>query len=429
MFRSATVSILVLAVFSAAAQSTITPTQQVTVANSSCAGISLGVNGSLNGFVPSPTDAWHQDISTMPVDPNSNTIMVTSLADLAGYHLHPDFGTQYGIPYNVTDSSLINTPAYQSYGAAQVEVPITVYPVDSDHTYYPVWPQAKIEGAPGQCPNDGNDRHLLVLDRNSCVAYEMYQAAYCKGNWSAAGAVMFDMLKTEQRPYGLSSVDASGLSVFEGLIRYDEILAGSINHAIRFTAPMTKANGNGGYFIAPASHAAGTLYGTDNVMGMRIRLRADFDISGYSETNQIILTAMKKYGLMLTDNGGKLFFQGTTDSRWSDSDLYNLTHVLSADLEVVQMPKPEDSTTAPTGQAPYIGGFTATQQTYQGSTFLLLHANVSTASYSFMSVPGMGNGSIFRGYMIVPVPTVTTTYTLTSRNQFGTTTASVTVTK
>jgi hypothetical protein len=225
----------------------------------------------------------------------------------------------------------------------------------------------------------------------------------------------------------MTSADASGLSVFEGLIRYDEILAGSIQHAIRFTAPNTKANDNGGYFESPATHAAGSLWETDNIMGMRIRLKASFDISTFSRTNQIILQAIKTYGLILTDNGGKLYFQGTTDSRWNDNDLTNLQSVLSSDFEVVQQPTVYDASTAPSGAAPVISNFVARSIVYNGQAYYTLTATITGGTYSYMNSPGVATGSIFRGYMLVN-PTATTTYTLTSRNLYGTTQASVTVT-
>jgi hypothetical protein len=258
----------------------------------------------------------------------------------------------------------------------------------------------------------------------------MYQAASCRGKWSASEALLFDWLTPdEQRPYGLTSADASGLSVFEGLIRYDEILAGSINHAIRFTTNQTKNNNNGGYFVFPASHAAGSLWGTDDVMGMRIRLKANFDVSGFSPTNQIILNAMKKYGMILVDNGSKLFFQGTTDSRWNDADLVNLESVVSSDFEVVQyqVPAEYDATTAPAGNAPVITNFVATPMAYYGSTYYILSANVTGSTYSYLDAAGAATGSVFRGYIAVH-PTTTTTYTLTSRNQYGTTQATITIT-
>ena len=411
------------AVALAAGAQTVVPTrtQQYTVANPACGNISVGLNGSLNGFVPSPNDAWHQVVSGLPVDPLSTTIMVGNVADLAGYHLHPDFGTQYGIPYNVVDSGASVTKY------PQVKVPMLLYPSDSDLTYYPVEPGMGIEGNPLDCPTDQNDRHLLMVDRHSCTNYEIYQATPCKGAWSASDGLLFDLLNTEQRPYGMTSADASGLSVFEGLIRYDEILAGGIDHAIRFTAPHTKADGNGGYFVSPATHAAGNNYGTDNIMGMRIRLKASFDVSGFSPTNQIILNAMKKYGLVLADNGSKLFFQGTEDSRWNDSDLAKLSNVLSASFEVVQMPPAYDAASAPKGAAPVITSLTYKTTVSQGVTYVLLNGSVSGATYSFMSFPGSANGAIFRGYMALPKQTTATTYTLTSRNLYGTTTATITV--
>ncbi len=210
-------------------------------------------------------------------------------------------------------------------------------------------------------------------------------------------------------------------------MRYDEILAGSINHAIRFTLPLTKNDYWGGYFVSPATHAAGTNWGTDNVMGMRIRLKASFDVSGFSPTNQIILNAMKKYGMMLVDNGSGIFFQGTNDPRWDDDDLAKLSTIWASNFDVVTLPPMLDDYTAPTGAPPVISGFTATPTTSGGKTYYILKANVSGATYSFMDQPGVNNGVIFRGYMAVQ-PTKTTTYTLTSRNLYGTTQAQVTVT-
>jgi hypothetical protein len=347
--------------------------------------------------------------------------MVNNVADLANSHLHPDFGMQYGIPYNVVDTSV--TPGK----VPQVNMPMVLYPLDSDLTYYPAQTGMAIEGNPPDCPTDGNDRHLLILDRHSCTNYEMYQAAPCKGSWSAANGLMFDLLNTAGRPYGMTSADAAGLSVFEGLIRYDEILAGSVNHAIRFTAPNTKANGNGGLFVPPATHAAGNNYGTDNIMGMRIRLKASFDVSGFSATNQIILNAMKKYGLILADNGSTLFFQGTQDSRWNDSDLNNLKNVLSANFEVVQMSTPIDPVTAPKGAAPVIKSLTYTTGVYQGLSYVLIAGTVTGATYSYLTYPGLATGAIFRGYLALQKTATPTTYTLTSRNLYGTTTATITI--
>jgi len=386
---------------------TVVPTlnQQTTIANAACENLTVGLNGSLNGFIPSPNDAWHQNISALPVDPLSNTIMVSNVNDLASSNINPGFGTLLGMPYNVIDSlaSVVPFP--------QVLVPMTLYPSSSDLTYYPVETGLAIQGNPPDCPTDQNARRLLIIDRRSCSNYELYQAAPCKGSWSAANGLVFDLLNTGQRPYGMISADASGLSVFEGLLRYDEILAGSVQHAIRFTAPNTKADANGGYFVSPATHAAGNNYGTDNLMGMRVRLQAGFDVSGFSPTNQIILNAMKTYGLILTDNGSALSIQGTQDSRWNDADLANLNSVVSANLEVVQMPTAYDASTAPTGAAPVINSLTYTTGVYQGTNYVMLTGTVTGASYSFLSYPGIDNGAIFRGYMAIPKPATATTYT------------------
>ncbi len=396
----------------------IQPAQaQSTPPAGSCSGISLGALGALNGFVPSPDDAWHKDISSAPVDPNSNKIITTS-GDLANRYLHPDFssvaGGAYGIPYTVVDST--STPL----------VPFTNlnYDDESDIAYYPLTSDMPIEGSPGDCNTDDSDRHAIVIDRNSCVIYELYQAASCTSNktlWSASNGAMWDMLSVEKRPYGYTSVDAAGLSVFEGLVRYDEIQTGAINHAIRFTANHTKDDRNNGYFTAPATHAAGSQWGTDNIIGMRIRLRADFDISGFSPTNQIILTAMKRYGMILADNGSDMFFQGTPDARWNDNDLNKLKSVPSSAFEVVQMDTLYDSETAPTGAAPVISSFTATPSVIVKGQPVVLQS-VSNGSYSYIDKAGFTRGAV------TVTPTETTTYTLTSRNAYDTATASVTVT-
>jgi hypothetical protein len=380
-----------------------------------CSNMTLGSNGALNGFVPSPTDAWHQDVTNAALDPNSAKIISTT-GDLAGSNLHPDFGSiaggDYGIPYTVVDSS--TTPG--------ISVPITIYPVDSDITLYPIPATLPIEGSPGECPTDGNDRHAIVVDRNGCVAYEMYQAAHCTSGWTAAGGILWDFTTAEKRPFGLSSADAAGLSVFEGLIRYDEIVAGVINHAIRFTAGHTKSDANNGYFTAPATHAAGNNATTDNIMGMRIRLKADFDISGFSSTNQIILKAMKQYGMILADNGTNMFFQGTPDSRWSDDDLGKLKAIPSTDFDVVQMGPVYDAATAPTGAAPVITSFKASASSVPSGTSVTLTPVMTGASYAFIDKVGFNRGPV------TVAPTATTTYMLTARNAYGTTTASVTVT-
>src|SRR5579872_2994044 len=316
------------------ASATLSLTVDAAGTTSACSQMSTGNNASLNGFVPFPaTSAWNTDISQAPLDPNNTAI--TSAAGFAGNHLHHDWssvaGGNYGIPYVVVDST--TTPL----------VPINVvdYASESDVAVAPFPITAPIEGAPADC--DGwpdtyiGDSHVLVLDRHACMLYETFNTHRCSGAWSASSETIWDLKNYDRRPWGWTSADAAGLPIFPGLVRYDEVAAGAINHAIRFTMQQTKNDANGGYFVSPASHAAGTDWGVSNVMGMRIRLKASFDISGYSAANQVILTAMKKYGMILADNGGYFYFQGVPDPRWNDNDLVNLDSIQSSNFEVVEM--------------------------------------------------------------------------------------------
>ena len=381
-----------------------------------CSNITLGDLGALNGFVPSPNDAWHQDITNAPIDPKSQRI-ITVPGNLANRYLHPDFssvvGGNAGIPYTVIDSSTVPS------------VPVTLNNLpdtENDQTVFPIPSNVLIEATPGQCWTDNGDHHAIVLDRNKCVLYEFYDVNQCNGKWTTYSSTIWDMTKTEQRPYGYTSADAAGLSVFEGLIRYDEIVAGSINHAIRFTASHTKQDANNGYFTAPATHASGTLWGTDNVIGMRMRLKADFDISGFSQSNQVILRAMKQYGMILADNGSDFFFQGTPDPRWNDNDLNALKYVPSTAFDVVQMNPIYDANNYPAGQAPVISSFTPSSSTITAGSSVTLTPTVTGDSYDYIDSVGFIRGPV------TVTPAATTTYMLTSRNAFGSTSASTTVT-
>ena len=388
-----------------------------------CNQMTTGDNASLNGFVPFPaTSAWNTDISQAPLDPNNTAI--TTAAGFAGNHLHHDWssvaGGNYGIPYVVVDSS------------TQPLVPINVvsYASESDVAQAPFPSTAPIEGSPADCTGGpgayAGDQHVLVLDRNACMLYETFNTVRCRGSWSSDSETIWDLQNYEQRPWGWTSADAAGLPIFPGLVRYDEVASGAINHAIRFTLPHTKNDANGGYFVEPASHAAGTDYGVSNVMGMRIRLKASFDISGFSATNQVILTAMKKYGMILADNGSYFYFQGVPDSRWDDNDLVNLDAIASSNFEVVQMTPTYpgyDDNSAPTGAPPTINSFTASSTSVTSGTKVTLSWDTSNDSYDFIDVLGG-----VRGGSVSTAPTATTTYTLNATNQFGRATKTVTVT-
>jgi hypothetical protein len=395
-----------------------------------CSGMSLGTNANLNGFVPfPPTNAWNTNIASAEVDPDSDAI--TSAAGFAGLNLHPDFGAEaaYGIPYVVVDST------------TQPLVPIDVidYADESDVVLAPYPYTAPIEGGPpsagGVTDCEGwpdtyvGDSHVLVVDRAKCELYETFNTHRCNGHWASSSETIWDMTNGESRPWGWTSADAAGLAIFPGLVKYDEAAAGAINHAIRFTMQVTKNDANNGYFVPPASHAAGVYWGVSNIMGMRIRLKSSFDISGFSAINQAILTAMKKYGMILADNGGYFFFQGASDPRWNDIDLDNLKSVPSSAFEVVKM-TPEwpgwDSATAPAGALPVIGSFSASAGSVASGSPVTFNYSASGDSYDFIDMIGpvmAGGGSA------TVKPTETQTYTLNSTNAYGRTTSqSITVT-
>jgi hypothetical protein len=382
-------------------------------AGPSCGNMSTGNGASLNGYVPFPaSNLWNTNVASAAVDPNSAAIVTA----LTGSNLHPDFSNvvdgNYGIPYVVVDSSV--TPG--------VPVTMTTYPSESDITLYPIPLTAPIEGFPPTCSTTG-DNHLIVIDKNQCWIYETWQTQLCNGAWSAANGAIWDLTNTEHRPYGWTSADAAGLPIFPGLVRYDEVAAGAINHAIRMTVAQTRSDANGGYFVAPATHAAGNNSTTGNIMGMRLRLKASFDISGFSAANQVILTAMKNYGMIVADNGSNMFFQGAPDARWDDNDLDALKAIDASNFDVVQMGTQYDDATAPTGAVPTISSFTASQTTVTAGTPVTLSWTVANDSYDFIDVVGP-----VRGGTQTVTPSATATYTLNSTNQYGRSTMAVTVT-
>lgn len=383
------------------------------IAGVACGNMSTGNEGSLNGYIPFPaSSAWNTNISSAAIDPTSATIITA----LTGSNLHPDFSTpadgNYGIPYVVVNSN--STPG--------VTVDMNLYPDESDITLYPIPLTAPIEGFPANCSTNGDD-HVLVLDAAKCWLYETGSTELCNGSWSASNGAIWDLTTNERRPYGWTSSDAAGLPVFPGLVRYDEVASGAINHAIRATVNNTLNDSNGGYFVAPATHASGTSSSTSNIMGMRLRLKASFNISSYSAINQVILKAMQQYGLIVADNGSNMYFQGAPDSRWNDDDLHNLGNVDASQFDVIQMGTRYDAVTAPTGAVPTISSFTASPTSVAAGTTVTLTWTVSGDSYDFINVVGP-----VRGGSQTVTPAMTTTYTLNSTNQFGRSTQQVTVT-
>jgi hypothetical protein len=284
----------------------------------------LGAGASLHGKQVFPFDnAWNQEISTSPVDPNSNNL-IAGMGLNTG--LHPDFGTVWdgapnGIPYIVV-------------AGAQAPVPInfTAFGSQSDPGPYPVPVDAPVEGG----PNGTSDRHVLVIDRDNWKLYEMYRAFPLNNglSWNADSGAVFDFNSNALRPAGWTSADAAGLPIFPGLVRYDEVFEQQeIRHAIRFTAQTTRKA-----YVLPARHWASSNTSVDRPpMGMRVRLKASVDISGYSPAMQVILRAMKKYGLILADNGSNWFISGAPDPRWNDDELNTLKSIKGSNFEVVKM--------------------------------------------------------------------------------------------
>jgi len=378
----------------------------VSGATTNCGGFAVGEEASLNGFRPFPAgNPWNQDISTAAVDASSGTI-TGFIGNNVG--LHADFGSgtfagaPIGIPYIVVDSTQAN-----------VTVNVGKFADESDVVPMPIPINAPIEGFP-----TAGDNHVLVLDKSNCWLYELYQGSVTAGQWSATGAAVWDLQTYNDRPFTWTSADAAGLPIFAGLVRFDEVASGSINHAIRFTVPGTKSA-----FVSPATHWAGTDVTSPIPMGLRLRLKSSFNVSAFSATNQVILNAMKKYGLVLADNGSPMFISGTPDSRWDNNDLHQLGTVTAANFEVVQLPAQITSGNVPQGAAPAIAAFNASATTVTAGTAVTLSWQATGASYYLVN-PAIGPA---RGTSVVVNPPTTTTYMLTATNAFGRATATVTI--
>jgi hypothetical protein len=271
-------------------------------------------NGSLGSCPVFPADnAWNTDVSGAPLHPNSASFITQINAD-GGDFLHADFGGGgvYGIPY-------IAVPGTEP----KVPVTFTDWPEESDPGPYPIPLGAPIEG--------GGDRHVLAIDRDACKLYEMYNAWPRSNRWDASNGAVWDLNSNALRPNNWTSADAAGLPIFAGLARYDEVAAGEIDHALRVTFSATQQG-----FIYPATHYASSSTNPNHPpMGLRLRLKASYDISGSTGQARVILEALKKYGLIVADNGSNWFITGTADSRWNDGDLNQLKVVPGSAFEVV----------------------------------------------------------------------------------------------
>ncbi|MGC4036030.1 MAG: hypothetical protein QM764_08710 [Chitinophagaceae bacterium] len=267
-----------------------------------------------------PSDnPWNEDISSSAIDPYNTQIISSFSSNI----IKADFGSglwdnaPIGIPYTVVCGS-------------QAKLPVTFidYGDESDAGPYAIPLDAPIEG------NGEGDSHVISVDKDNGVLYELYNAHVNNGHWEASSGAIFNLNSNELRPETWTSADAAGLPIFPGLVRYEEILKGAINHPLRFTLQSSKVKPG---YVYPARHEVNSSGGQYTLpFGARIRLKANFDISGYSATNQVILNAMKKYGLILADIGSNLYVSGAPDERWDNDDLHKLGQVHGSDFEVVK---------------------------------------------------------------------------------------------
>jgi hypothetical protein len=279
-------------------------------------------NAPIAGRTVFPSDnAWNRDISLESVDPNSANLIASCGATRS---LHPDFGTQYeGVPWGIP---------FVTVRADQPRVPVSFYYEDeSDPGPYPIPPNAPIEGG----ASSSGDRHVIVVDVDNWKLYELFDAHPVNGgaSWTAGSGAIFDLASNALRPAGWTSADAAGLPIFAGLARYDEVAAGALTHALRFTCPSTRRA-----WVPPARHYASSQTSPNlPPMGMRVRLKSSVDISSFPPEAQVILTALSKYGMILADNGGGFFVSGAPDPRWNDANIDTLKRIKGSDFEVVLM--------------------------------------------------------------------------------------------
>jgi hypothetical protein len=255
-------------------------------------------------------DVWHSSIQDMPVHPSS----ATWIANMGGPSrlLHPDFGGPYGYQLQVTNNATPTTRLQFDYAD------------ESDDALYPFTASTPIEPA--------SDAHAFMLNKDTCTLYELFAASWNGGRPTAGSGAVFDLKRHDLRPAGWTSADAAGLPIWPGILRYDEIASGVVDHAIRFTAQRTDRS-----FVWPARHQAGAARDASlPPMGARFRLRSDFGFAGYSSQTQIVLTAMQRYGLILADNGSNWFFQGDLSTGWSDQLISELKRIPAGAFEAVE---------------------------------------------------------------------------------------------
>jgi hypothetical protein len=256
---------------------------------------------------------WNARVDSLPAHPRSDA-WIDSIGRDEGFHM--DFGSgewdggPIGIPFNILSGSSVTKYTVDFY-----------YPDESDAGPYPIPDDPLMEY--------GSDHHILVVDTDTCTLYEMYDASFDSGSWSGGSGAIWDLNSNALRPETWTSADAAGLPILSGLVRYDEIVAGEIKHAIRFTAEETAG------YIWPARHQTSDPQDEVPPMGARFRLKADYDISSFPSEMQVILQAMKDYGIILADNGSNWYVTGVPDERWDNDMLHQLDALTGNDIEAV----------------------------------------------------------------------------------------------
>lgn len=279
-----------------------------------------------SGFLPGtrcrafPADNyWHADISRLKV--NVRSAQWLSHMQVSTRRLHADFGPAYGaqpVPYGIPITIVNRAP--------RVKVSFD-YAAESNRVLYPLSSATKIEGGAGA----SGDRHAIVVDAATCTLFETWNTQHLRTGWHAGSGAVWSLGSHALRPAGWTSSDAAGLPILPGLLRYDEVATGRVDHAIRFTTNVTDRA-----YVWPARHQAGSVSNhAFPPMGARFRLKASFPISSYSKAAQVVLRAMKTYGLVLADNGSPWFFQGTSDTRWQSSLISQLARVPASAFQAV----------------------------------------------------------------------------------------------
>jgi hypothetical protein len=265
-----------------------------------------------------PDNPWNQRVDRLPVASDSAALIASIGLDRP---VHPDFGTVWngaanGIPFVVVSNRTRRVRVRFRYAA------------ESDHGRYPIPANAPVEGG----RSSAGDRHVIVVNRDTCRDYELF-AAYPHRHgsyWTAGSGAIFNLRSNRLRPAGWTSADAAGLPILAGLARYDEVARGSIDHALRFTAPCTSPR-----YVYPARHEASTCSGFYPPMGLRLRLKASVDITHLPYQARVVAVALKRYGMILADDGSPWYISGAPNQRWNDDALHRLDQLTGADFEVV----------------------------------------------------------------------------------------------